>query len=197
MLSGYLKIMQALKIDLSKKEEQIVICGLGNIGKDYEMTRHNAGFLFVEVLKEVLESKGHDCREVREKEYLAYVFPELKLTIIKPLTLMNRSGQALTKWYRYHDPLKSRNLIVVHDDLDLLLGDFKVSTGKGPKLHNGLRSLEQELGTGEFPRIRIGIENRQGVPIPGLDYVLHRFNDSEVGTLVETFKKVIAERFII
>lgn len=187
--------MTPIKFNLHDNQDPLVIVGLGNIGKDYENTRHNAGFIFADALQKYLFEKGYDFIVKQEAEYSLFTCHELNLSIIKPKTLMNLSGKAVVHYYRFHKGFKANRLVVVHDDLDLALGDYKINAGKGPKLHNGLRSIEQEISNNEFIRIRIGIENRQGVPISGLDYVLCRFNSQEISTLNDCITKIIKERF--
>ena len=187
--------MTPIKFDLHNLKSPILIAGLGNIGAEYQLTRHNSGFIFVDQLQSHLQDKGYEARMISEKLYTTVEFPELKLTLLKPKTMMNLSGKALHEYYRYHHNYQSHNLVVAHDDLDLMLGDFKINAGKGPRLHNGLRSIEQELGT-DFIRIRIGIENRNGLPISGLDYVLYKFQPEEFKQLQICLKKIITDRFV-
>jgi peptidyl-tRNA hydrolase, PTH1 family len=187
--------MKPIKFELKKLQQPLVIVGLGNIGKDYELTRHNAGFIFADKLALGLVQRGYEPFFKKEKTFDLTSFPELKVHIIKPKTLMNLSGNAVREFYRYHDHFSSKHLVVAHDDLDLMLGDCKVSEGKGPRLHNGLRSIEQELGTTAFVRARIGIENRQGLQISGLDYVLTRFRQEELVILESCIGDLINTRF--
>lgn len=186
--------MTPIKFELHNLSSPLLIAGLGNIGVKYAETRHNAGFMFTAALEVSLQAAGYESKNIQEELYEAIVFPELQLTLLMPKTLMNLSGQALKEYYRYHHNYRSKDLVVVHDDLDLLLGDFKINAGKGPRLHNGLRSIEQELGN-EFIRIRIGIENRNGLPISGLDYVLYKFTATERLILNKTIASIISERF--
>ncbi len=141
-----------------------LIVGLGNLGKKYEATRHNAGFWFVD---EVARSARADFR--RESRFQAEVarLPGGEIWLLKPETFMNNSGSALTGY-------GNENLIVVHDDLDLPPGDVRVKVGGGAGGHNGLRSVIQRLGP-DFCRVRVGI----GRPPAGMgvtDYVLSRMD---------------------
>ncbi len=107
----------------------------------------------------------------------------MKILIAKPQTFMNRSGEAVSKIVNfYHIPLE--NVYIAHDDLDIPLGSFKVQKGTGPKLHNGLASIEEKLGTVDFWRIRIGVDNREGNrSLSGEAYVLQDFTDEEMKTV--------------
>lgn len=168
--------------DISKIK---VIVGLGNIGKRYVTTRHNAGFLFVDRIAD---------NSFKESGQLESFISEIqvknnKIFLIKPLTLMNNSGRAVQKFLAYNKILPSET-IVFHDDLDILLGKFKIQFGKGPKIHNGINSIENSLATESFWRGRIGIENRTATEkehIEGVNYVLGRFNQEEISILRSLF----------
>jgi peptidyl-tRNA hydrolase, PTH1 family len=140
------------------------VVGLGNPGRSYARTRHNAGYLVADEL-----AKRHDGSwRKRKKAEAAPVSVGLKnITLLKPTTFMNDSGSAVSR----HRP---EDLIVVHDDLDLEAGTVRVKVGGGAGGHNGLRSIIGRLGS-DFVRVRIGI----GRPPAGLtvtDYVLSRMD---------------------
>jgi len=154
-----------------------LIVGLGNPGKEYNLTRHNAGFLVVdELIKKMDGVSSATCQ------------------FVKPQTFMNRSGLAVRKICQKYrvDP---QDLLVVHDDLDLILPSFKLAFGKGPKAHNGILSIEEALGTKDFWRLRVGVEGRikdqepassaGGSRIKGEEYVLSKFTGDEVKKLEE------------
>ena len=133
-----------------------LIVGLGNPGEKYKNNRHNVGFMVVD-------------------ELAKYNLPDVVL--FKPQKFMNRSGVEVKN-------LQVRNLqdlYVVHDDLDIELGKYKISLGKGPKVHNGLRSIYEQLGTKDFWHVRIGIDNRAATDFRGTgeDYVLENFRPKE------------------
>ena len=186
--------MTPIKINLSKSETPRLIVGLGNIGKAYQNTRHNAGFIFIDAINSELDYKGVHPEYNEHNEYELWTYKSLNLALMKPKTLMNLSGKAVKEYYRYHSNYSSRNLIVAHDDLDIMLGDFKINEGKGPKMHNGLLSLERELASSSFIRVRLGIENRKGLPISGLDYVLYKFSPEELITFKETIAQILSTR---
>ena len=167
---------------------KLYIC-LGNIGKEYEYTRHNAGFLFGEKYISQLESDGSLSAIKDETLYKLICFSDKNIFFLFPKTLMNLSGKAVNSYLSFTN--KKFDLIVVHDDLDLLLGDYKIIVGRGPKTHNGLSSVEDALLTKDFERIRIGIENRNGLDISGLDYVLYKFTNEELDKLNITLDKII------
>lgn len=134
--------------------------GLGNVGPKYIKTRHNVGFMFVEA------------------------FPKLPNTLLlKPDTMMNGSGAFVKKILNYYR-LEKDDLYVVHDDLDLTLGEFKIQKAKGPKGHKGIISIEEALGTEDFWRVRIGVDNRAPeTPMAGEDYVLDEFSNEELSVV--------------
>jgi PTH1 family peptidyl-tRNA hydrolase len=140
------------------------VVGLGNPGRSYERTRHNAGYLVADEL-----AKRHDGSwRKKKKAETAPVSLGLKdATLLKPTTFMNNSGSALSD-YRPED------LIVVHDDLDLDAGVVRVKVGGGAGGHNGLRSVIGRLGN-DFVRVRIGI-GRPPAGVTVTDYVLSRMD---------------------
>ena len=172
------------KLEINK----LYIC-LGNIGKEFELTRHNAGFIFGEKYISKLQKTGLSPLTKEEKTYKLISFPSQKTFFLFPKTLMNLSGRAVIDFLSFTN--KVFKIIVVHDDLDLMLGEYKIYVGKGPKTHNGLTSVEEALTTKDFERIRIGIENRNGLDISGLDYVLYKFGKDEMEKLNETLDNII------
>jgi PTH1 family peptidyl-tRNA hydrolase len=152
-----------------------IIIGLGNPGRKYERTRHNAGFMAVDLL-----AKGLRAELAQEKHHAllgrARIDSE-ELVLAKPQTYMNESGKAAAAILR--DAYATvADLIVIHDELDLPLGSVRVKIGGGHGGHNGLRSIIALAGSADFVRVRIGI----GRPAPNVDsaaYVLSRFTADE------------------
>lgn len=176
-----------------------IIMGLGNPGKDYEQTRHNAGFALVDYLLE----KFSLSLKFDKKFQAEYVKTEIirnavaeDLCLIKSTAFMNNSGQSLRAFLDYFYPEileedEGNHLIVAHDDLDLELGEFKLQKGKGPKVHNGLTSIYQQLGHKNFWHLRLGIDSRNGERnIPPSDYVLMKMAQAEQAKLQEVISKV-------
>lgn len=160
---------------------QKLIIGLGNPGEKYKNNRHNVGYMVVDKLKtKSLKLKG--------------------MIVVKTNTFMNESGSFVRKLTSAYSLVPS-DLYVVHDDLDIPLGSYKIQFGKGPKEHNGILSIESVFGTKDFWRVRIGIENRQrGVGEPsyakateGKDYVLQDFSEGEKKILDGVIKEVIED----
>jgi len=154
---------------------KFLIVGLGNPGKKYDRTRHNAGFMAVD---EVGRRLGVVLDQGKNQAVIAKGrIDEHDAILIKPRTYMNDSGRAVSDMLR-DSYLTPDTLIVVHDDLDLPLGTVRIKSGGGHGGHNGLRSIADALGTPEFIRVRVGI----GRPSPGIDpadFVLSPFLTEE------------------
>lgn len=159
----------------------ILLVGLGNPGKKYQNNRHNVGHFFVDYLV---------------KEFTSLRINELK--IIKTDCFMNQSGIFIKKLIHQLAKPVINNLIIAHDDLDIPLGKFHIQKGVGPHLHNGLKSIEDNLKSKNFWRIRIGIDARTSDKwIVGESYVLQNFLPNEKIYLeTEIFPKLI-NRFSI
>lgn len=148
-----------------------LIVGLGNPGKEYKDTRHNAGYLFIDKLADEVISK--------------------KIILLKPKTFMNNSGTAVRAKVDFYK-LSPADLIVAHDDKDLLLGEYKIQTNRSAAGHNGVQSIINHLGTQNFTRVRIGIapEDKQTMGDTA-DFVLNRFTKKEKEILEKALAKAI------
>lgn len=146
--------------------------GLGNPGPKYLSTRHNVGFLVVDKLT-----------------------PRPDLLLLKPNKFMNRSGPVLKAFLKKHPQISLENVYVVHDDLDIELGKYKINFGKGPLVHNGLKSIYEQLGSKDFWHVRMGIDNRNqtGFKGTGEDYVLGKWRPEEKKIIDKTIAKVVKE----
>ena len=159
-----------------------LICGLGNPGSKYDGTRHNAGFDFVDAF-----ARRHDFPEFQEKWKALVSEKSLngeKVTLMKPLTFMNLSGEAVAKFVNFYK-LDKADMVVVYDDVDLPLGTLRYREEGSAGTHNGMKSIIQCLGGQDFPRLRLGVESR-GDTAPeqmGLsDFVLAPFLQEEKAT---------------
>jgi peptidyl-tRNA hydrolase, PTH1 family len=163
-----------------------LIVGLGNPGPKYLWTRHNAGFI---VLDRFASLTGIPVtRKSFSGLYGEGEFKGNRLFLLKPQTFMNLSGRSVAEALRFHK-LATADLIVIHDELDIPFGQIKLKTDGGHGGHNGLRSLHQELGTGDYNRLRIGI----GKPLHGnmADYVLTNFGKNEMKELPQLVDGVV------
>ncbi len=165
-----------------------LLVGLGNPGKEYAQNRHNVGFMFLDTFK-TFETFNTNKRAYAE------VSRDLvrDLLLAKPNTFMNSSGKAVKALLEYYK-ISLEDLYVVHDDLDIKLGEFKIQKGKGPKIHNGVNSIEETLKSNDFWRVRIGVDNRTlENRIPGDQYVLSNFEGFEASKLPDIFEKIKPE----
>lgn len=164
-----------------------IIVGLGNPGRKYERTRHNAGFMAIDGLARDLRS------EVSQEKHHALVgrarIGSEETVLAKPQTYMNESGKAAAAIVRAVYAA-SADLIVIHDELDLPLGSLRVKSGGGHGGHNGLRSIIEHLGSSDFVRVRIGI-GRPKTDRDAVDYVLSPFLAEEKQTLSDVMARVV------
>jgi PTH1 family peptidyl-tRNA hydrolase len=131
-----------------------LVAGLGNPGSDYSDTRHNVGFAAVERL--AAEGSARFSPGGAEAETALVRLAAIAVMLLKPQTFMNRSGAAVAAWLDWL-ALPAAGLVVVHDDLDLPLGRLRIVAAAGAGGHRGVRSIQDTLGTAEFPRVRVGI----------------------------------------
>ncbi len=152
-----------------------LIVGLGNPGPEYELTRHNAGFWLVDNLAHSLPG----CHLQRESRFKALAAKARiggnDVWLLEPQTYMNLSGQAVGSVARYYK-IAPEEILVVHDELDLLPGVAKLKRAGSSGGHNGLKDIANALGSQNFWRLRIGVGHprTQGVKSPVIDYVLNR-----------------------
>jgi len=162
-----------------------IIVGLGNPGRKYERTRHNAGFMAVDALARTL---GADIAQEKHSALIGRIrIGSEEAIIAKPQTYMNDSGRAVSAILR-NTVAQVSDLVVIHDELDLPLGTVRVKISGGHGGHNGLRSIVEYIGSAEFIRVRIGI----GRPAPETDpadYVLSPFLREEQQTAAESIAR--------
>lgn len=163
-----------------------LLAGLGNPGAKYIWTRHNAGFM-------VLDRLAHHAGATITKKTFSGLYGETtyrgeRLHLLKPQTFMNLSGRSVSPALHFHK-LTLDDLIVIHDDLDIPFGQIKLKKGGGHGGHNGLRSLLQELGSGEFTRIRVGIDRSKFGDCA--DYVLSPFSKDEMTVLSTLLDRIV------
>ena len=145
----------------------IIIAGLGNPGLRYRKTRHNAGFEVVDLLAK--EYRIPVKKKDRQSLFGTGVINGAKVTLVKPLTYMNNSGESIAAWTRYYHCDVENELIVISDDVSLEPGMLRIRKKGSAGGQNGLKSIIKCLGTENFPRLRIGI----GQPEPGDDMIAH------------------------
>lgn len=167
-----------------------LIVGLGNPGKEYQETRHNVGFM---VLDNYLGTS--DWKEKFNALYTEKRVGSEKVIFVKPLTFMNLSGDAVVKYVNYFD-IDIDDILIIHDDLDLNFGTYKLKKDSSAGGHNGIKSIINRLGTQKFSRLKIGVSNNKNIDTK--DYVLGRFGKKEMEefkSMQGTFNEII-ESFI-
>ena len=172
-----------------------LIVGLGNIGKEYENTRHNMGFILVD---RYLQYKNitDKFKEKFNAMYVETTINNEKVIFIKPTTYMNNSGIAVRAFLDFYK-LNSEDILVISDDLDLDLGKFRLRRNGSSGGHNGLKSIISHLGTDGFKRLRIGISNDKDDVI---NYVLSKFSKkelNEIDTMFDTLVDVLDDYFVM
>ena len=163
-----------------------LIVGLGNPDKEYDKTRHNVGFMVIDnYLGSVNWSNKFNAL------YCEKVINGEKIIFVKPLTYMNNSGNAVGEFVRYFN-IDNKDILVIQDDLDLNVGDYKLKMHSSSGGHNGIKSIIESLGNQDFPRLKVGIGSVKKDEV--IDYVLGKFSKSELEVLNElfnTFDKII------
>ncbi len=167
--------------------ERFLIVGLGNPGKTYENTRHNIGFAIIDMFAKKHHLEFHE--KVKFKGMIAEGrIADAAVTLLKPLTFMNLSGEAVVSIAHYLQILPSKILVIV-DDVDLPMGHLRLKINSGAGTHNGLKSVESALQSNRYARLRIGV-GEKGVNDLS-DFVLSRFTPEEEKVLPEIKEKAI------
>ena len=174
-------------------DRRFLLAGLGNPGREYHLTRHNIGFLFIDQIADhhgwrvdSLKMHGLHCQG---RAWGAQIF------LLKPQTYMNRSGECIRSFLDYFK-IPHDHLLVLHDDIDLAAGRIRLVARGGSGGHNGIRSIIQHLGTQDFARMKIGIGRphaeleEQGQPVD--QFVLSRLTGDEQ-TLFDQRQSLVAE----
>lgn len=150
-----------------------LIVGLGNPGEKYKNNRHNVGHLVIDRLSQMVNDQ--------------------ELMVKKTSVFMNSSGEEVKKLINRYS-LAIDHLYIVHDDLDIKLGEYKIQLGRGPKDHKGLESVDESLGTDQYWHVRVGVDNRDPENrTQGERYVLEDFTNEEVVRVEEVVKMVVDE----
>ena len=174
--------------DVKTLPVEYIIAGLGNPGKEYETTRHNAGFLAIDY---IAEKKGIRIDRARFKALTAVADVNGKgVLLIKPQTFMNKSGEAVGEAERFYkiDPSK---IIVLSDDINLDVGRLRVRKSGSAGGQKGLNDIIEILGTEMIPRLRIGVGKKPHPEYDIKDWVLSSFSAAEMNTLKASFDRVV------
>lgn len=177
-----------LRLFVSKKESGVtmkLIVGLGNPGREYELTRHNIGFMAID---ELSRRWNIPLNEQKFKGLFGAGFVNgEKVILLKPLTYMNLSGESIRPLMDYYK-IDIEDFIVMYDDLDMPVGKLRLRMKGSAGGHNGVKSTIAHLGTQEFQRIRMGIDRpKNGMKV--VDYVLGRFTADEMPEVKQAIEK--------
>jgi peptidyl-tRNA hydrolase, PTH1 family len=178
-----------------------LVVGLGNPGPAFASHRHNVGYRVVEELTRRMQLRFRAVRGIRAEVAVGRIGPPggdgPRLILAKSRTFMNETGWAVTRLLAYHK-LKPQQMIVVHDELDIDVGQLRVKFGGGDNGHNGLRSIRAALGTGDFYRIRLGVGRPPGRQDPA-DFLLSDIPASaredievEIGRAADAVESLVA-----
>lgn len=159
-----------------RKIESWLIVGLGNPGKQYERTRHNAGFRAIDLLASQLGCKIDKCKF--QGLYGQTTYQGTKLFLLKPQTFMNLSGRSVLQLSAYYN-IPPQRIIVLFDDISLDPGRLRIRSDGSAGGHNGIKSIIQELGSQDFPRVKIGVGAKPHAEQDLADWVLSTFSANE------------------
>jgi PTH1 family peptidyl-tRNA hydrolase len=171
--------------------KNVLIAGLGNPGKEYELTRHNAGFICVDEFVTQTEEMGDWVKNDKLKCHLSRgQIAGLGVLAVKPMTFMNDSGQAIeavSRFYKVHPD----QVLVIHDELDIDFGKIRLRHGGSDAGHKGIRSVTEKISE-DYSRIRIGVGPKSPPEIDSIDFVLQRFSAEEQKQLPSMTREVSA-----
>lgn len=173
--------------DIDESQNPFILAGLGNPGREYRETRHNIGFMVIDAFA---SRHGIKLIKVQNKAIISTgQYSSHKIILVKPQTYMNLSGQSVSALVRYYK-IGYSDLIVVHDDVDLPFGTTRIRPGGGSAGQKGIASIIQQLGTQDFPRLRMGIGRPPG-QMQASDYVLEPFQKAEREFLREFIDRAV------
>ena len=153
-----------------------LIVGLGNKGNEYNNTRHNVGFM---VIDNYINKNNLTLKSKLDGLYAETIINSEKVIFLKPQNYINLSGDVISKYIKYFK-IDIKDILVIHDDMDLEIGTFKIRYKGGSAGHNGLKNIESNLKTNEYKIIKIGISKNN---IDKVDYVLGKFSSTELSKL--------------
>jgi PTH1 family peptidyl-tRNA hydrolase len=172
----------------------ILVVGLGNIGATYDGTRHNLGFLCVDAFAAKAGWGDWQDKKDLKCQLVSGLLGSVRIIAIKPTTFMNLSGEAVQAVCHFYK-IPPKDVLVIHDELDIPFGQIRLRTGGSPAGHNGIKSVSQHLGA-DYGRIRIGIGPKQPPQIDSADFVLQRFSTQEqthLGALTNEVTAILYE----
>lgn len=169
-----------------------LLIGLGNPGNNHALTRHNAGFLCLDYLQKEWSTDAFQPNKKMSALVSEGTVGRNKVLLVKPETFMNASGTTVSQLVHFYK-LEPTDIVVIHDDLDIAPGTYKLTNSSRAAGHNGVADIIEKLGTQDFTRIRLGIGRPtevSGVCMPSHDFVLQNFSKNELTTLSTLFPQV-------
>lgn len=161
-----------------------LVVGLGNPTKEYENTRHNIGFMYLDYL---FDNNNFSLNKKFNALELEKNINGEKILFIKPLSYMNLSGEVVIKYVNYYK-INVSDILVIQDDLDMPIGKFKLMFNHGAGGHNGIKNIILNINSKEFLRLKIGISKNNNIDMK--DYVLGRFSKEEINLINNTFNEL-------
>lgn len=158
-----------------------IVFGLGNVGREYENTRHNMGFMFLDYLYPNISYK-----KKFDGMYAEIIIDNEKVLLVKPCKYMNLSGEVVSCYINYYK-VDLDDVFVIHDDLDMNLGTFKLTYNHSSGGHNGIKNIFNNINSNSYLRLKLGI-SKNGNDI--IDYVLGKFSKEECSIINNTFSKL-------
>ena len=169
-----------------QENKPVLIVGLGNPGKEYELTRHNVGFMAIDMIA----PRDADWKKEKNALTTRVDLNGHKAILAKPQTFMNNSGESVAPLMNFYK-IPIENLIVIHDDMDLKIGTYREKTGGSSAGHNGIKSIDANVGN-EYRRIRIGIGHPRDFnnPMNPSDWVLGKFDEEQLAQIKSVIKSI-------
>jgi PTH1 family peptidyl-tRNA hydrolase len=168
-----------------------LIVGLGNPGKEYDGTRHNIGFM---VIDSILKKYNLNCNKKKfDGIYCETTINNEKIIFLKPQRFINLSGEVIKKYIDYFK-ISIEDILVIHDDLDIPVGKFKLKMSGGSAGHNGLKNIEMNIGTEEYKRLKIGISNDKAIDTK--EYVLGKLSSidkKELDEIIDMSEEIVSD----
>jgi len=189
-----------------------IIVGLGNPGTKYEKNRHNVGFIILDEIKtkltfsefefnkkfNALISEKNETQDNPDKSFWGKLFSpdkQEKVLLVKPQTFMNKSGQSVRVILDFYK-LSPADLIIINDDLDIIVGKYKITPDSSARGHNGVQNIIDNIGTQALKRVKVGVEKEAGRAsrqTPGEKFVLENFTPDELDKITSLTDKIISE----
>lgn len=170
--------------------KSVLVVGLGNIGKEFEETRHNIGFICLDALATAHNIDGWVVKKDLKCRLAIGMVGNTRILLCRPTTMMNLSGEAVQSLQHFYK-LGNKDTLVVHDELDVAFGQIRCRVGGSHAGNNGIKSLIEHIGE-DFSRLRIGIGPKTPAQIDSADFVLANFNNEEQAHLKDLNKEVTA-----